>query len=326
MNKYIGFDIGGTKCSVCIGEVNVNSLNIIDKRSYETKKYEPLDMIDILFDSVEQITGLKDKEVGKKYPYMGVSCGGPLDEEKGIILSPPNLPGWDKIKIIELIEKRFSCKANIINDANACALAEFKFGAGIGSKNMAFLTFGTGMGCGLILNGHLYSGSSNMAGEIGHIRLDKEGPIGYNKNGSFEGFCSGGGIKQLGIKLAKEKLSNGYECSFCHDLDSLDSISAKSIAISAKEGNKDAIDVYKESGRRLGQALSILIDIINPDTIVIGSIYERSGNLLKEEMYKVLKEECLSNNLDVCQIKPAKLNENVGDYAAICVAMQLEEK
>ena len=113
-------------------------------------------------------------------------------------MSPPNLPGWDNIDIVKQIKTHFGVPVHLQNDANACALAEWKFGAGRGTKNMVFLTFGTGLGAGLILDGKLYSGTNDNAAELGHIRLDRFGPVGFGKTGSFEGFCSGGGIAQLG--------------------------------------------------------------------------------------------------------------------------------
>ena len=132
---------------------------------------------------------------------IGITCGGPLDSKKGLIMSPPNLPKWDKIPITKIIEDNFNVPVFLQNDANACALAEWRFGAGKGTNNMIFLTFGTGLGAGLILDGRLYAGTNNLAGEIGHIRLAKDGPLGYDKKGSFEGFCSGAGIARLAKKI-----------------------------------------------------------------------------------------------------------------------------
>ena len=140
------------------------------------------------------------------------------------------MPDWDNIPIVEIIKNHFGCPVHLQNDANACAVAEWKFGAGRGKNNVVFLTFGTGLGAGLILDGKLYRGASNMAGEAGHIRLASFGPVGYGKAGSFEGFCSGGGIAQLGRMYAQEKLQMGKRVSFCGSISELDSITAKSIA------------------------------------------------------------------------------------------------
>ena len=304
---YIGIDIGGTKCAVILGDEN---LNIIKKVRFDTTtKDETLERI---YSEVAELP---------KCRGIGISCGGPLDEERGVILSPPNLPGWDEVHITEELERRFGMPAALVNDANACAIAEYSFGAGKGSRNMVFLTFGTGLGAGLILDGKLYSGSSGMAGEVGHIRLAEDGPVGYGKRGSFEGFCSGGGLAQLGRAFAEEKLERGIPVSFCKDKTALSKVSAKLLAEYANSGDADAISVFDECARRLGQGLSVIVDIINPDRIVIGSIYERCENLLAPKMNEVLAREALAPALDVCRVVPAALGDRIGDVAALSVAI-----
>ena len=311
----IGFDIGGTKCAAILGKVKDGDFSIIQKTVFATKDYpDPLDCIENFSAEIEKILKLHPEAAPEA---IGISCGGPLDSKKGIIMSPPNLPKWDDIHICEILEKRFHLPVKLCNDADACALAEWKFGAGRGAENMAFLTFGTGLGAGLILNGKLYSGSCGMAGECGHIRLSGDGPVGYGKIGSFEGFCSGGGIAQLG-KIHAEK---NLPLSWCKTVDDLPSITAKSIADAANAGDKTAIAVYTESGRRLGYGLSILIDLLNLEKIVIGSVFQRCENLLRPAMEEVIKEEALPQSRELCKILPAELGENIGDIAALSVAL-----
>ena len=185
---------------------------------------------------------------------------------------------------------------------------------------MIFLTFGTGMGAGLILNGKLYSGANGNAGEIGHVRMRDTGPIGYGKEGSFEGFASGGGIAQMAKSAAKEQLEKGITPLYCKSLYELDSITAQKTADAAYKGDETAISVYKKCGEMLGYGLSILIDVLNPEKIVIGSIYTRSQDLLKETMMEALKQEALAPSLSVVEILPAALGENLGDYAALSLA------
>ena len=252
---------------------------------------------------------------------IGISCGGPLDSEKGVIMSPPNLPGWDDVPIVKILQEAFEIPTFLQNDADAGALAEWKFGAGMGTKNMVFLTFGTGMGAGLILNGALYSGACGCAGEVGHIRLTNCGPIGYGKEGSFEGFCSGGGIAQLGQMYARELLQKGQIPSYCSCTQMLETITAKAIAESANEGHADAIHVYRRCGQMLGKGLSILVDLLNPEKIIIGSIFARSEHLLRAEMQQVMEKECLAMNASACKIVPAALGESIGDIAALSVAI-----
>ena len=311
----IGFDIGGTKCAAILGKVEDGNFFIVQKSVFPTKEFPaPIDCIEKFSTEITKILAA----FPEVHPTaIGISCGGPLDSKKGIIMSPPNLPGWDDVHICEILENKFHLPVKLCNDADACALAEWKFGAGKGAENMAFLTFGTGLGAGLILNGKLYSGSCGMAGECGHIRLDDSGPTGYGKTGSFEGFCSGGGIAQLGRIYAEKNLP----LSWCRSVDDLKNITAKSVADAANAGDPVAIAVYAESGRRLGYGLSILIDLLNLEKIVIGSVFARSENLLRPAMEEVIAQEALPQSRAICKILPAELGENIGDIAALSVAM-----
>ena len=305
---YIGIDIGGTKCAVISADDNGKKLSRI------------------AFATTDADTTLKRIffEIGQLPPCraIGISCGGPLDEDRGLILSPPNLPGWDEIPITSMLTERFDVPAYLCNDANACALAEWKFGAGRGTRNMIFLTMGTGMGAGLILDGRLYCGTNGNAGEVGHMRLSEYGPVGYGKAGSFEGFCSGGGIKQIGQTLAREQLQRGMTTAFCHSYGELDGITAKSLAQAADAGDKTALRVWQIVSEKLGIGLSLLIDLLNPERIVIGSIFERSAPLLRDGLERVIARETLPQSARVCQIVAAELGDEIGDYAAIAVAMK----
>ena len=178
-----------------------------------------------------------------------------------------------------------------------------------------------GLGSGLILDGKLYSGTNDNAGEVGHIRLDKFGPVGYGKAGSFEGFCSGGGIAQLGYTKALEKVQVGeYPAYFKQGYTHAD-VNAKTIADVADAGDETAIEVYRTCGEYLGKGLSILIDILNPEVIVIGSIFARSHNLLWEPAKRVIEQEALYISANCCKVVPAELGEHIGDYAAIATAL-----
>lgn len=312
----LGIDIGGTKCAVITAEYSDGNIALIKKEKCDTDlKILPEEMIG-------RIIGLADGILDKKPDAIGISCGGPLDSKRGVIMSPPNLAGWDNVEIVKQIEDHFGVKPRLQNDANACAMAEWKFGAGKGYDNMIFLTFGTGLGAGLILDGRLYSGTNDNAGEVGHIRLDKFGPAGYGKTGSFEGFCSGGGIAQLGYTKAIECVQNGeYPIYFKKGMIPED-VTAKTIAEAADKGDKTAIEVYGICGEYLGRGLSILIDILNPQAIVIGSIFGRSHNLLWESAKKIIEKEALPISAKCCRVLPAALGENIGDYASVAASLE----
>lgn len=323
MKTVIGFDIGGTKCAVSLGRTDGGSIEIADKCSFPTRSVEsPTAVLELLEQNMRQMCAAQGIALTDIHG-IGISCGGPLDSERGIILSPPNLPGWDHIEIKRYFEERTSIPTFLQNDADACALAEWKFGAGQGCRNMVFLTFGTGFGAGLILNGALYSGSTGAAGEIGHCRAPQSGyaPVGYGKAGSFEGFCSGGGIAQLGRSMVMEQLQMGIPVSFCSSMAELDSLTAKSIADAANGGDPLALSIYRCSGQQLGAALSLLIDLLNPDAVVIGSVYARSEDLLRDSAMEVIRRETLSANRQHCRILPATLGEQLGDIAALSVAL-----
>ena len=319
MMNIIGIDIGGTKCAVTYGRVGDDgSIEIADKMKFDTTHVnETVDNLLFTTSEIMQKHGLDSRNTSA----IGISCGGPLDSKKGVIMSPPNLPGWDNISITERFEKRFCVKTAVQNDANACALAEWKFGAGRGYDNVIFMTFGTGMGAGLILDGRLYAGTNDNAGEVGHIRLENAGPVGYGKAGSFEGFCSGGGLAQLARVKVMEKLQMGEQVSFCNSLNELDALTAKSVAEAADKGDLLAKEIYRECAHYLGKALSILIDVLNPEVIVLGSIYCRAQNLIEPAMQEVIERETIIHARRVCKVVPAGLGEAIGDYAALSVAV-----
>ena len=178
------------------------------------------------------------------------------------------------------------------------------------------------MGAGLILDGRLYVGTNDMAGEVGHMRLEQDGPVGYGKAGSFEGFCSGGGIAQLARHMAGGWLQQGRPVSFCPSVEDLPAITAENVGLAARQGDPLALEVSAIVGRQLGRGLAVLVDILNPERIVIGSIYARQQSLLEEITLRSLREEALPLAFSVCQIVPAALGESVGDLAALAVAME----
>ena len=301
--NIVGLDIGGTKCAViCVD---------LEGIPHEVKRFPTTSVRDTLnefYGTIEEMNPGGD-------PVFGVSCGGPLDSEEGVILSPPNLPGWDRVAIVKELTDRFGGEAYLMNDANAGALAEWKHGAAIGCRNVVFLTFGTGMGAGIILDNRLYEGTSGYAGEVGHVRLAAGGPVGYGKAGSFEGLCSGGGIGRLAQAKAREL---GGRVAF--NPGSIEDITARDVAQAAERGDPVATELLSTVGWYLGLGLSFLIDILNPQIIVMGGIFGRCDKFLEPTMRQALQEESLPRPLRDCRIVPAALGEDIGNYAAVAVA------
>ncbi|NLI21033.1 MAG: ROK family protein, partial [Clostridiales bacterium] len=194
MKSYIGLDIGGTKCAVSLGREEEDGFRIVSRDAIPTPadQSEAMERLAMLADQLRQ---------GETVAGIGISVGGPLDAERGVLQNPPNLPGWHGLSWTQAMADRLSAPCVLENDANACALAEWRWGAARGASSMIFLTFGTGLGAGIILNGDILRGATGDAGEVGHWRLYDFGPAGYGKRGSFEGFCSGGGLRQLAVTV-----------------------------------------------------------------------------------------------------------------------------
>lgn len=318
----LGIDIGGTKCAVVLGKGDLQDDSadfILDKIKIPTHIERGWKIIlqDII-SNCDELLG-RNNVSNEQLIGVGISCGGPLNSKTGVINCPPNLPDWDNVPIVDIVSKHFGVRCILHNDANACAVAEWRFGAGRGFNNLVFLTFGTGMGAGLILDGKLYCGTNDCAGEVGHIRLAEAGPVGYGKSGSFEGFCSGGGIKNLAVLTAREYLAEGKTSTLFASEEDICNLDAKTVADAMYNGDAFAKEVYTKCAEYLGRGLSIIIDILNPDAIVIGSIYERNHEFFYPIIEEIIRKEALTHTADACRILPAALGDSIGDYAALGV-------
>ncbi|MGC9065380.1 MAG: ROK family protein, partial [Candidatus Ratteibacteria bacterium] len=292
-NCYIlGVDIGGTKTSVVIGDTTAKIYKKITFPTCAEKDF------DYTFGNI--CNNIKKLIKGWNLDCIGISIGGPLDTERGIIYNPPNLPNWSNIPLKDLLEAEFSLPVFIEHDGNAGALAEFLFGCAREYRNIIFMTFGTGLGAGLILDGKLYRGTTDTAGEIGHIRMGKTGPFAYGKKGSWESFCSGPSLLKIAEKSAPGRFKTTLE-----------------LVDAAKAGDCIALKVIHKSAVYLGRGLAILIDILNPQIIIIGGMAIRLKDILLEPARKVAKKESLECAFYVCKIVQASLGECIGDIAAL---------
>ena len=299
MKRYsvIGISIGGTKTAV-IHAFYDGTFSNIEKKVFSTNPNNPKEVMDNIFKYVEDFS----------YPVdvISLATGGPQDTKKGLLLKPPHLPGFDNFPIVKILKDKYQCDVYYLNDADACALAEFKFGAGKAYKNGAYLTFGTGFGSGLILGGKLYAGNNGMAGEIGHVRLSDNGPVGYGKVGSVEGFVAGGNIPLWAKELIQNKETN---------LHKYNQLTTKDIAYEARNGDKVAIEIFDKVAERLGETISILLDLLNLEVVIVGGIYPRCLDLLEKKVKESVKKNSI--NFDVCKIIPSELNEQIDDYSSL---------
>jgi glucokinase len=301
----LGLDIGGTKTAVVLGAPTGHIAQRTEfatrpERGFEATFAELCVHIDRMRAWAAASGMLPDA--------LSVSIGGPLDVERGIILSPPNLPHWDAIPLKTLLTERTGLPVYVEHDGHAGALAEWYFGAARGAQHVIFLTMGTGFGGGLILNGQLYRGTCDLAGEVGHIRLDPTGPVAYGKAGAWEGLCGGAGIAQWAAERFPHRWRTG-------------AVTVRALGELAQAGDADALALLAEVGRHLGRGLAILVDTLNPEVIVIGSLAVRLGDLVLESARAELAREALPRAVAACQIVPAQLGEQLGDVAALCAAI-----
>lgn len=313
----VGVDVGGTKTAIVL---SAEPPNLLWRAEFPTR---PELGWEHATDQVVELVREGLQQNGVKTRAIGVSCGGPLDRERGVIQSPPNLPSWDEVPIQALLENAFGVPCRVENDANAGAVAEHQFGAGKGLQHLVFLTLGTGLGAGLILNGKIFHGATAMAGEIGHVRLTESGPLGYGKSGSVEGWASGGGMALHGADRVRAAVDAGHTTSLSTKLEGF---SARDIGEALAQGDSLAAEIVHDTGERLGDALAILVDVLNPQRIVVGGLALRLGDLLLAPARERMAREALPASAKACSVVPAALGERIGDIAALCVAMGLHDR
>jgi glucokinase len=314
-SALVGVDVGGTKTAVL---VSLEAPAVLERIEFPTRPAKgPGPALHLIKAGVRDLLA----KHRLKPAAIGVSCGGPLDHIAGVIQAPPNLSTWVDVPIKAMLEDEFSVTCRVENDANAGAVAEHRFGAGRGCRNMVFLTMGTGLGAGIITDGRLYHGTNDFAGEIGHVRLTRSGPIGYHKAGSVEGWASGGGMTQVAVKTVNAALKRKEPTLLAELLRQDKPITARDVALAARKGDAVASRILRSTGKRLGAVLAILVDILNPERIVIGGLAMRLGDTLLDPAREVLQREALPYSTAVCQVVPAQLDERIGDVAALCVAM-----
>ena len=247
---------------------------------------------------------------------VGIACGGPLDPERGVILGPLHLPGWVDVPLVAIVEAAFGVPAAVDNDATAGAVAEWRFGAGRdrGVRSLVYLTISTGIGGGLVLDGRPYRGAAGNAGELGHLTIDIDGdPCVCGRRGCLEAYASGTNI----ARRAREALAAGEPSS----LRGLATVTARDVAAAAAAGDPLAGRVWDDTTRMLGSAVATILDVLNPELVVLGGGVTGAGDALLRPVRETALREAMGPAAGSADVVLATLGEDLGVVAAASVAL-----
>ncbi|HLJ57384.1 MAG TPA: ROK family protein [Chthonomonadaceae bacterium] len=308
----IGIDIGGTKCAVALGTADGR----VQSRSAMATEVDRLTPQAVLERLAAMARDLLANARDLPAPIgVGVSCGGPLDTKAGVMHSPPNMPEWKAVPVRAFFEKALALPVRVENDANATALAEWRYGAGKGTRNFVFLTMGTGIGAGLILDGKLYRGTNDLAGELGHQTILMNGPLcGCGKRGCLEALASGPAI----ARLARESMRYGrHKCVLALAGGKPADITAAHVVQAANEGDPFGRQILEEAGTYMGLGIANVIQMLNPERIALGTIAVHAGEHVLGPIRAAVAEYAWKRSADVCDIVAAALGDGAQDLAAI---------
>ncbi|MEZ4699482.1 MAG: ROK family protein [Rhodothermales bacterium] len=304
----IGLDIGGTKTAVVEG---TRDAAILQRREIPTLAAMPFDERFPALRALIDATIAEASAAGRRIDALSVSIGGPLRIGPGELIDPPHLPGWHGIPLKARLEGAYpDLPVFVEHDGNAGALAEFHFGVGkgrAGLRHLVFLTFGTGLGAGFIVNGQVLHGASDTAGEVGHWRLSESGPHGFGKDGSWEGYASGAGLVELAIRQNPARWT--------------DETPIRAVVEAMLADDPEALAVAAEAGRWMGRGMALLIDALNPQIVVLGSLAVALGDRVLGPARDIIRQEALPQAAAACAVLPAALGRHIGDVAALMAAI-----
>ncbi len=309
MTQYsVGVDLGGTNITIALVDAKGNIKNKV-KISTQIDKDAGF-VIKTIIENIKLI--IKDVSV-KKLMGIGIGAAGQIDHENGVIQFSPNLH-WRNVHIVKEIRSKFKLPVAIDNDANVACYGEFMFGAGQGANNVICVTLGTGVGGGIIIDRKIYRGVNGSAGEIGHITVESNGRrCNCGNRGCMEAYVGAPHIKERAIEKIKSgrhsiivKLVNG----------SLNKITPKRLEEAALYRDKLALEIWQETGFYLGTGLASLINILNPEKIIIGGGVANAGKLIFDPLLKTIKERALPVSWQDTKIVRAKLGEDAGVIGA----------
>ena len=306
--KYrIGVDVGGTNVKIALvdkkGEIKFSKT--VPTRAEMGYEYT----ISNIQQSIKDLISEADIEKGA-LEGIGFGFPGQIDCDKGIVRLAPNIPGWVNVPIAEIMQKEFNLPVKVDNDVRCAALAELNYGAGVGCKNLICITVGTGIGSGLIINGKIVRGASNAAGEIGHIKLEmKDGLLcGCGDRGCLEAYASGPSI----VALAKEYVKGGKSAKFRELAGSIDAITPAIVAQAAEQGDSVAKKIFEIMGEYIGLGLASVVNLLNPEKIVIGGGVADAGDILLEPLRRTLKARTMPIQGEAVEVVPAQLGNTAG--------------
>ena len=313
----LGVDVGGTKLATVLATRDGQIVHKVrlPTRAERGPEFGVARLISMIRQNLAETAVVKQDVIG-----IGVACGSPMDAERGIILGPPNLQSWNPVPIKAALEGEFGLYTQLENDANAGALAEWLFGAGKGKRHVVYMTMGTGIGGGLILDGRLYRGANGNAGEVGHMRVVLEGGprCGCGKRGCLEAFCSGPSI----ARRTREALKAAPDSGILALAGSVESATAEHLFAAARQGDTLALRLVDETAHYVGVGLSNIIQALNPEVIVLGTIATSQGDFFLDRVRRVVRAETWPQMSQVVEILPSPLGDSVGDYGAISVILQ----
>lgn len=312
MGKRIGIDVGGTNVKIALVDKNGKIIYSNSVPTYAKMGYE------YTVNNIKQ--AIKDlmKETNttaKDIDGIGFDFPGQVDYKTGVVKLAPNIPGWVNVPIAQMIEEEFHIPTRIDNDVRCAALGEMKFGAGQGCENFVCITVGTGIGSGLVVNGQLVRGASNAAGEIGHIKLQmKDGLIcGCGDTGCLEAYASGPSI----VAMAQDYIKGGKSTKF-REMAAAEGgeITPYMVAKAAEAGDPVAKRIFAIVGEYIGIGLTSVINLLNPEKVIIGGGVAEAGDLLLDPIRKTIKERAMVVAGSTVEIVPAQLGNSAGVIGA----------
>jgi glucokinase len=321
--RYIvGVDLGGT--NIVVGAMPEDGSRQLALRTEPTRSDQGADaVVDRIARNIDTVVAETIADTSaKRSDFLGVGIGapGPLDRERGIVITTPNL-GWTNFPLREVISQRVDLPATLDNDANCATLGEWWIGAARGGVNVVGMTIGTGIGGGLILGGKLYHGSSDVAGEIGHTTIDVTGRRCKCGNyGCLEAYASGPSIAER----AREALVGGTDDTLLHRMvkGRLDELTAAIVYDAAKRGDDTALEVVRETARLLGAGVANLLNVYNPDVVVVAGGVTNAGDALFEPLRREVRKRAFKPAVDACRIVPGSLQGSAGMVGAVATFKQ----